>query len=160
MGISRACGFDIFALNDIIDNEKSSVLYQESLTECSPNDPFNDWTTGIEGIITLYSGITISANLQNISSASEFPFWSLGNITKKYTIIGPTSGIYQATIVFQGANHLDNSWDTTNSISATITSVANHISEFYTNKLTKWSAELFIDSGTVPAPGISASVEV
>ena len=44
MGKSRACGFDIFALNDIIDNEKLSVLYQASLTECAPNDPFNDWS--------------------------------------------------------------------------------------------------------------------
>ena len=111
-------------------------------------------------VIQLYSGNTTSAGLQNISAATEFPFWAVGYRTKKYTFIGPVSGNYQATIIFQGATHLENSWDNTNSISATITSGANSISEFYTNKLTKWSAQLIIDSGTVPSPGISASVEV
>ncbi len=57
MGKSRACGFDIFALNDIIDNEKLSVLYQESLTECAPNDPFNDWSKVIDSIINIYLDI-------------------------------------------------------------------------------------------------------
>jgi len=57
MGKSRACSFDIFALNDIIDVDKLSVLYQRSLTECDPNDPFNDWSKVIEEIITLYFDI-------------------------------------------------------------------------------------------------------
>ena len=111
-------------------------------------------------VIHIFSGRTTSASLQNIVSATEFPFWSVGYRTKKYMVSGPTSGNYQATIVFQGARHNESSWDNTNQISATITSATPVISEFYTNKLTKWSAQLIIDSGTVPSPGISASVEV
>jgi len=111
-------------------------------------------------VIQIFSNKTTSTALQNIVSASEFPFWSVGYRTKKYVFAGPTSGNYQATIVFQGAMHNESSWDTANQISATITSAANMVSEFYTNKLTKWSAQLIIDSGTVPSPGISASVEV
>lgn len=110
--------------------------------------------------ILLFSERTTPASLQNILSASEFPFWSVGYRTKKYTFSGPTSGDYQATIVFQGARHNETTWDTSNSISATITSANPVISEFYTNKLTKWSAELFVDSGTIPFPGVSASVEL
>ena len=65
MGISRACGSDIFALNDIIDNDKISVLYQASLTECAPNDPFNDWSTFIEELIYLYFDvIDVNSNEQ------------------------------------------------------------------------------------------------
>lgn len=111
-------------------------------------------------VIQIFSNKTTSAALQNILSASEFPFWSVGYRTKKYMFAGPSTGNYQATIVFQGATHNETTWDSANQISATITSAANVVSEFYTNKLTKWSAKLFIDSGTVPSPGISASVEV
>ena len=111
-------------------------------------------------VIQIFSARTTSAALQNIVSASEFPFWSVGYRTKKYVVSGSTSGNYQATIVFQGARHNDSSWDTTNQISATITSANPVVSEFYTNKLTKWSAQLIIDSGTVPSPGISVSVEL
>ena len=111
-------------------------------------------------VIQIFSNRTTSAALQNIVSASEFPFWAVGYRIKKYVVSGPTSGNYQATIVFQGATHNESSWDTTNQISATITSAANTVSEFYTNKLTKWSARLIIDSGIVPSPGISASVEI
>lgn len=116
--------------------------------------------TDPDPVISLFSARTTSAALQNILSASEFPFWSVGYRTKKYMFSGPTSGNYQATIVFQGARHNDSSWDTANQISATITSASPVISEFYTNKLTKWSAQLFVDSGTIPFPGVSASVEL
>ena len=43
MGKGRACS-DPFSLNSIIDIEKVLYLYQPSITECAPNDPFNDWT--------------------------------------------------------------------------------------------------------------------
>ena len=66
MGNSRACGFDIFALNDIIDNEKLSVLYQASLTECAPNDPFNDWSKIVDSIITIYLDIIDRLNNENV----------------------------------------------------------------------------------------------
>ena len=74
MGKSRACGFDIFALNDIIDNEKLSVLYQASLTECTPNDPFNDWSKVIDSIINIYLDIIdrISSE-QNKNPQERFP---------------------------------------------------------------------------------------
>jgi hypothetical protein len=66
MGKSRACGFDIFALNDIIDTEKLSVLYQASLTECAPNDPFNDWSKIVESIINIYLDIIDRINNENV----------------------------------------------------------------------------------------------
>jgi hypothetical protein len=66
MGKSRACGFDIFALNDIIDTEKLSVLYQASLTECAPNDPFNDWSKIVESIINIYLDIIDKINNENV----------------------------------------------------------------------------------------------
>lgn len=65
MGKSRACEFDIFALNDIIDTEKLAVLYQASLTECAPNDPFNDWTKVVETIINIYLDIIDRINNEN-----------------------------------------------------------------------------------------------
>lgn len=65
MGKSRACGFDIFALNDIIDTEKLAVLYQASLTECAPNDPFNDWSKVVEIIINIYLDIIDRINNDN-----------------------------------------------------------------------------------------------
>ena len=43
MGKGRACS-DPFSLNSYIDVEKVLYLYQPSITECAPNDPFNDWT--------------------------------------------------------------------------------------------------------------------
>jgi hypothetical protein len=36
---------DIYALNDIIDEEKKNFLYEPGATECSPKDPFNSWWT-------------------------------------------------------------------------------------------------------------------
>lgn len=36
---------DIYALNDIIDDEKKQFLYEPSVTECEPKDPFNSWWT-------------------------------------------------------------------------------------------------------------------
>lgn len=34
---------DIYGLNDVIDSEKKEFLYEPEITECSPNDPGNDW---------------------------------------------------------------------------------------------------------------------
>lgn len=36
---------DIYALNDIIDDEKKQFLYEPGATECAPKDPFNSWWT-------------------------------------------------------------------------------------------------------------------
>jgi hypothetical protein len=36
---------DIYALNDIIDDEKKNFLYEPDPTECEPKDPFNSWWT-------------------------------------------------------------------------------------------------------------------
>lgn len=66
MGKSRACGFDIFALNDIIDTEKLAVLYQASLTECAPNDPFNNWSNIVESIINIYLDIIDRINNEGV----------------------------------------------------------------------------------------------
>lgn len=38
-------GIDLYALNDIIDEEKAQFLYEPSVTECPPKDPGNDWWT-------------------------------------------------------------------------------------------------------------------
>ena len=35
---------DIFSISSLIDFEKINYLYVPSLTECSPNDTFNNWT--------------------------------------------------------------------------------------------------------------------
>jgi len=89
MGKSRACGFDIFALNDIIDNEKLSVLYQASLTECAPNDPFNDWTIIVEGIITLYLDILdrISSEQTDVEISDELSDYEGNYIVDDWEII-------------------------------------------------------------------------
>lgn len=34
---------DIFNIGQFIEEKKSEVLYVPSITECEPNDPFNDW---------------------------------------------------------------------------------------------------------------------
>jgi len=54
--IKVACS-DLFQDNCEVNFEKLSYLYVPSLTECSPNDPFNDWTLDtcvafVDGIIT------------------------------------------------------------------------------------------------------------
>lgn len=41
--VKIACG-DLFQDNCEINYEKVLYLYVPSITECSPNDPFNDWT--------------------------------------------------------------------------------------------------------------------
>jgi hypothetical protein len=47
---------DLFQDNCEVNFEKVSYLYVPSLTECSPNDPFNDWTLDTcVAIIYIYS---------------------------------------------------------------------------------------------------------
>lgn len=89
MGKSLACGFDIFALNDIIDNEKLSVLYQASLTECAPNDPFNDWTKVIEEIINIYLDIIdrISSEQSDLEISDELSDYEGNYIVDDWEII-------------------------------------------------------------------------
>lgn len=89
MGKSRACGFDIFALNDIIDNEKLSVLYQASLTECAPNDPFNDWSKVIDSIINIYLDIIdrISSEQTDLEISDELSDYEGNYIIDDWEII-------------------------------------------------------------------------
>jgi hypothetical protein len=112
MGISRACGSDIFALNDIIDNDKISVLYRASLTECSPNDPFNDWSRIIEEIVSLYFDVidvnsTEQAEIEFIDTGifEEFILtddWSriIDDIINLYFDVIDVNSIEQAEIEF------------------------------------------------------------
>lgn len=44
---------DIFSMSSLVDLEKFECLYIPTLTECPPNDPFNDWTI-VSGITSTY----------------------------------------------------------------------------------------------------------
>jgi hypothetical protein len=110
-------------------------------------------------VLSIFSGNTTSAALGTISAAQELPYWNAGYRTKKFLFSGPSSGTYQSTVVFYGAAHNTTAFNVSDTISATISNSAPSVSGFYTNKFTKWSGTLSVDSGTIPVAGVSASVE-
>lgn len=151
------------------DLSNNLILYSPSGTSYYEFYPGNntsgfvsryDFTNEDEQKLILVNSNVTNKNVDNISSASSFNYVFSGYRIKKYYIEGPSSGTYQATVVFYGANKNDMFWNIDNCISATISNEFYSTSAFYTNKLYKWSCELIINSGTIPTPGISAYVEV
>jgi hypothetical protein len=140
------------------------------------------WDANISGtsaIVDLESSLIIEANknklyllsgstttvTSSVPSATNFaqslsPIFA-GKREKTFIVIGPTSGTYQATVVFYGTDINRSSWVyPDNCIIGTINNSNNIVSADFSNKFTVWGASLTIDSGTIPYPGVSATVEV
>jgi hypothetical protein len=83
MGKGRNCGSDIFAINSQVDIEKVSVLYTPGITECAPNDPFNDWTITLEQLVSVIIDIIdhISGEIFDIQFSDELGEYSGNTIT-------------------------------------------------------------------------------
>lgn len=156
----NSLAFDL--TNNIILYSPSGTNYYEFYPNNSTSSyvNVNDFTNEDDQKLLLLTGNTSNKSVENILSASSFSYVFNGYRIKKYYIEGPSSGTYEATIVFYGASKNDISWNLDNCISATISNDIYATSAFYTNKLNKWSCELIINSGTIPTPGISAFVEV
>jgi len=136
----------------VFDNNQTVTNITQSLIGESINDT-----------IFLISGATSAISKPEISDAavkSLSPIFS-GIRAKTISIIGPTSGTYSATIVLYGANSSNVGWEYPDDcIIASIDNNNNSSNGVFINKFIVWGAQLIIDTGTIPYPGIIAKVEV
>ena len=136
-------------------------------------------TSGTSAIIDLNNSLILEANKNklyllsgattNVTSAipsnttfaqSLSPLFA-GQREKIYTVVGPSSGTYQATVVFYGTSVNRENWVyPDNCIISTISNVIPSATGTFKNNFVVWGASLNVDSGTIQSPGISATVEV
>jgi len=106
------------------------------------------------------ANVTSSAPSATNFSQSLSPLFS-GQRDKIYTVVGPTSGTYQATIIFYGTSVNREPWIyPDNCVITTISNTIPSATGTFKNNLIVWGVSLNVDSGTVTSPGISATVEV
>lgn len=169
-------------LSGTITNLSASKILQDTTHRFVTDTQITSWNNSVSGtsaIVDLESSLIIEANKNklyflsgattNITSALPndlsftkylSPIFS-GKREKTFNIIGPSSGSYQATVVFYGTDANRSSWVyPDNCIIGTINNSNNTVSADFSNKFTVWGASLTIDSGTIPFPGVSATVEV
>ena len=82
---------DLFQINCEVNSEKVLYLYKSSITECSPNDPFNDWTldTCVSNYVEYIYEDFLDSFSNNLEIAFVDSFQNTGNSLNDYWV---TSG--------------------------------------------------------------------